>query len=116
MLENHTTDYGTASKHSVTFGEGNAAATRGKPQWQRKWLPGVLRPADRGEETTHTLAIYHSYLCWHEEYGEGRMATRRAVTEAVTRHYGFKVGHRFCVTIRGNKKARHDCPGWVLVR
>ena len=117
MPEIHASEIGAASNYPVTLGEDKAVITgRCKPEWQLKWLPGVLRPADLGEETTHTLAIYHSYIFWHKEYGDGRMATRRAITEAVTRHYGFRVGHRFCLTISGNKKASHDCPGWVLVR
>ncbi len=116
MLKKHANDSGTASQLSGTFREGNAATPGRNPQWRQKWLPGVLRPADRGEETTHTLAIYHSYVSWHNEYGEGRLAARRAVTEAVTRHFGFRVGHRFRVTVSSNKKASHDCPGWVLVR
>ena len=61
---------------------------RGKPEWQVKWLPRVLKPTGPEEDDIHTLAIYQSYLDWHDANGEGRPVARRRITDVVKLHYG----------------------------
>ena len=89
--------------------------TRGQPEWQAQWLPHALKPAGPEDEPTHTLAIYQSYLAWHDEHGEGeRPAMRRAVTEAVKRHYQLQLGEAGHDDLDGKRTATASCPGWVL--
>ena len=86
----------------------------GRPEWYSKWLPFALRAASPEDKSTDTLAIYQSYLYWHDENGEGRPATRRAVSEAVVARYGLQLGERKNHQVDGKKVATNVCPGWVL--
>ena len=89
--------------------------TRGQPEWQAQWLPHALKPAGPEDEPTHTLAIYQSYLAWHDENGEGeRPATRRAVTEAVKRHFQLQPGEAGHDDLDGKRTVTRSCSGWVL--
>ena len=89
--------------------------TRGQPAWLAQWLPHALKPTRPGEEPTHTLAIYKCYLAWHDEHGEGeRPQTRRAVTEAVKRHYRLQPGEAGHGYLDGKRTATQTCPGWAL--
>ena len=89
--------------------------TLGQPEWLEQWVPYALQPAGTDDESTHTLAIYQAYLTWHDEHGEGeRPATRRAVTEAVRRHYGLQLGEAGHGHLDGRRTATRSCPGWGL--
>ncbi len=86
----------------------------GQAEWFVQWLPYALRPTKPDEKDTNTLAIYWSYSLWHDENGEGKAATRRAVTNAVRKRYGVKLAPpRKC---KGADKpmATQDCLGWTL--
>ena len=87
---------------------------RGKAEWLVKWLPHALKSTGPGEEDTHTLAIYQSYLDWHDENGEGRPVPRRGVSEAVKTHYGLKPGAPSHDYLNGKRTATKYCPGWTL--
>ncbi len=87
---------------------------RGKARWVVEWLPNVLRPTVDFEEDTHTLAIYSSYLAWHDENGEGKPVGRRKVTDAVLEHYGVVLGDRCDQKVDGRKIASTLCLGWTL--
>ena len=87
----------------------------GKPEWQVKWLPEALKPAGPEDETAHNKATYQSYLDWHEENGEGKAATAKAVREAIADYY--KVQEReTSIRIPGvahpQKVKKYD--GWTL--
>ena len=89
--------------------------TQGQPKWLAQWVPHALQPAGPDDESTDTLAIYRAYLAWHEEHGEGeRPATRRAVTEAVKRHYALRLAGADHGYLDGNRTITRSCPGWVL--
>ena len=88
---------------------------RGKARWLVEWLPEVLRLTGDFEVDTHTLAIYWSYLAWHDENGEGKPASRRAVTEAVTKHYCLRLGYQYKVKDDDGKRiGTQNCDGWTL--
>ena len=89
--------------------------TRGQPEWLAQWVPYALKPAGPGDEPTDTLAIYKCYLAWHDEHGEGeRPAKRRAVTEAVKRHYRLQPGEAGHGYLDGKRTATQTCPAWAL--
>ena len=88
---------------------------RGKARWLVEWLPRVLRPTvDSEEDDTHTLAIFWSYLAWHDESGEGKPVGRRKVTDAVLEYYGVVLGERCDKKVDGRKIASNSCVGWTL--
>ena len=87
----------------------------GQKEWQAQWLPHALKPAGPEDEPTHTLAIYQFYLAWHNEHGEEeRPATRRAVTEAVKRHFQLQLGEAGHDDLDGKRTVTTSCPGWML--
>ena len=89
--------------------------TLGQPGWLAQWVPHALQPAGPDDESTDTLAIYRAYLAWHDENGEGeRPATRRAVTEAVKRHYELGLGEAGHGYLDGKRTVTSSCPGWEL--
>ena len=89
--------------------------TQGQPDWLAQWVPHALQQAGPDDEPTDTLAIYQAYLAWHDERGEGeRPATRRAITEAVRRHYGLQLGAAGHGYLDGRRTATRSCPGWAL--
>ena len=88
--------------------------TRGRAEWLVQWVPLALRPTMPGEACTHTLAVYWRYLAWHDEHGEGKPATRRAVTVALSGHYQVKMGARLNVPVDGKQKAANYLPEWAL--
>ena len=88
---------------------------RGQPEWQAQWVPHALEPAGPDDEPTDTLEIYKAYRAWHDEHGEGeRPAKRRAVTEAVKRHYRLQPGEAGHGYLDGKRTATLTCPGWAL--
>ena len=89
--------------------------TRGQPEWLAQWVPHALKPAGLDDEPTDTLAIYKAYLAWHEDTDEGgRPETRRAVTEAVRRHYQLQLGATGHGYLGEKRTGTRTCPGWVL--
>ena len=86
----------------------------GKPTWQVKWLPLVLKAAGPDDEITNTLAIYQAYLDWHDENDEGKPASRRAVSEAVKQRYGLQLGEQDHGYLNGKRATTNACPGWKL--
>ena len=86
----------------------------GKPEWQVKWLPNALIAAGPDVESTNTLAIYQHYLEWHDAHGEGKPASRRAVSDAVKQHYGLQLGEPGHGYLDGKRAATNETPGWVL--
>lgn len=87
---------------------------RGKARWLVEWLPQVLRPTGKCESDTHTLAIYCSYLAWHDEHGEGKPVSRRAVTEAVATRYDLQLGPHPKVDHDGKRVETKNTKGWTL--
>ena len=62
-------------------------AQLGQPVWGSHWLPEVLTPAGPEDEVAHTQTVYQSYLDWHEQNGEGRPASGKAVADAIAGYY-----------------------------
>ena len=85
-----------------------------KPEWQVKWLPQVLRQAEEGETSTHTLEVYESYLSWHDENAEGKPESRRAITNAVTQYYKMTLGEQDHQRRDGKQISYYYCPGYAL--
>ena len=87
----------------------------GNPEWQVKWLPGVLKTAGPEDETAHNKAIYQSYRDWHEENGEGKAATAKAVLDAIAAYYKVQ-GRRTSIRIPGgdNPLTVKKYDGWTL--
>ena len=80
--------------------------TLGQPEWVSQWVPHALKQAEPDDAPTHTLAIYKSFFAWHTEHGEGeRPASRRAVTEAVKRHYELRLGEAGHDDLNGKRTA-----------
>ena len=85
-----------------------------KPEWQVKWLPQVLRQAEEGETSTHTLEVYESYVSWHDENAEGKPESRRAITNAVTEYYKKTLGGQDHQRRDGKQISFYYCPGYAL--
>ena len=88
--------------------------TRGKPPWMVKWLPYVLRPAGPGDEPAHSSAVYADHRAWHDENGEGKLASNQAVGVAVTRHYRIKAREGKKVNPAGVRVNGSYYDGWKL--
>ena len=86
----------------------------GQAEWLTEWMPHALKPTKPGEDDTHTLAIYQSYLDWHDDNGEGRPVSRRRVSEAVKKRYGLKLGAADHHYLNGKRTATNYCLGWTL--